>query len=52
MGIKVLLFIIVFVGVMVILAKLFTKRKNDPKGGSGGVEEEEWQDPTKPIYKK
>lgn len=49
---KILFLIIAFVGVMVALAMWFTKKKLDPKGGEGGKEEEEWQDPTKPIYKK
>lgn len=26
-------------------------KKKDTKGGQGGKENEEWQDPTKPIYK-
>ena len=48
---KILFLIIAFVAVMVALAMWFTKRKIDKKGGEGGKEEDEWQDPTKPIYK-
>ena len=44
--------LIIFAVVIAIgLLLYFKNSKKDPKGGEGGKEEEEWQDPNKPIYK-
>ena len=45
--------LIIFAVVIAIgLLLYFKKSKKDTKGGQGGKEEENYQDPTKPIYKK
>ena len=44
--------LIIFAVVIAIgLLLYFKKSKKDTKGGQGGKEEENYQDPTKPIYK-
>lgn len=43
--------LIIFAVVMAIGLLLYFKPKKDAKGGKGGKEEEDYQDPTKPIYK-
>ena len=44
--------LIIFAVVIAIgLLLYFKKSKKDTKGGQGGKQEEDWQDPTKPIYK-
>ena len=44
--------LIIFAVVIAIgLLLYFKKSKKDTKGGQGGKEDENYQDPTKPIYK-
>lgn len=44
--------LIIFAVVIAIgLLLYFKNQKKDTKGGQGGKDQEDWQDPTKPIYK-